>query len=159
MSAVVAGDTISEAWLSSLGLFRDVALINRFESDRGPCVERENVVISISRPSQEPKIADEYPHVFWPLVEGVVSAFKGEASSRPSTLQERLYSWPRRKSSGRGRAASSLNQFNLARKMIRESPDSRFTVVGFWDPDIDPFLPNPVSPLNAAFRVRNDVLN
>jgi len=43
--------------------------------------------------------------------------------------------------------------------MIRESPDSRFTVVGFWDPDIDPFLPNPVSPLNAAFRVRNDVLN
>ena len=43
--------------------------------------------------------------------------------------------------------------------MIQESPDSRFTIVGFWDPDIDPFLPNPVSPLQAAFRVRNGFLN
>lgn len=159
MSGEIIGDTIAGTWLSSLTLFEDPALLNRFDSDRGPCVERENVLLTVRRPADEPRIAEVYPRVFLPLVEGVSAAFRGEFSSRQSTLQERLYSWPRRRRAAKGRNPSPLNQFDLAKQRIRQSPDSRFTVVGFWDPDIDPYLANPVSPLLAAFRVRNGFLN
>ncbi|HUY47088.1 MAG TPA: thymidylate synthase [Streptosporangiaceae bacterium] len=157
MSGAIAGDTIAETWLSSLALFQEAYAVNRFDSDRGPCVERENVLLSVRRPASEPRVADIFPKVFLPLVEGVSAAFRGEYSARQSTLQERLYSWPRRPSTPK--RPSHLNQFELARQRIQESPGSRFTMVGFWDPDIDPFLTNPVSPLLAAFRVRNGFLN
>src|SRR5689334_7422120 len=97
MSGEITGETIAATWLSSLTLFQEPALLNRFDSDRGPCVERENVLLTVLRPTDEPRVAEVYPRVFLPLVDGVSAAFRGEFSSRQSTLQERLYSWPRRR--------------------------------------------------------------
>jgi hypothetical protein len=159
MNDSIIGDTIAEAWLSSLHLFQDNAATNRFDSDRGPCVERENILISVRYPTREPRVAEAYPSIFLPLVEGVSAAFRGATTPRKSTLQERLYAWPRRRLSEEDQMPPAMNQIDLARQRLRDSPNSRFTIAGLWDPDIDPFLANPVSPLLATFRVRNGALN
>jgi hypothetical protein len=155
---MIEEDTMPEAWLSSLKLFNDGSRLSRFESDRGPCIERQDVLITVRQAASDPLVAGAYPSSFAPLVDGVSAAFKGIGTSANSTLAQRLYAWPRR--TGRStETPKTLDQVALMRDMLHKRPDSRFVLAAFWDPDVDPFLPNPVSPLHASFRVRSGVLN
>lgn len=148
MEHVVSRRRISDAWHTSLRLFASSKSIERYDSERGPCLECGDVVLKIADPHLEPRISPLYPPLLHPLIERYSDGFMGKAEARDSTVSERLYQWPQR------RSASTINQVDGVLNRLRSLPESRYNIVGFWDPDLDPDLEKPVSPLVASFRIR-----
>ncbi len=155
MPASVAGDSIEEAWEKSLLLFGNALTLNRFDSERGPCIELEDVTIRSASPACEPR-STVYPESFRPFIEIYSDGFFGQNVTEASTIAERLYRWPKRSSK---KNAPALDQIAHAGKVLREKPGSRYNIVSFWDPNTDTRIANPVSPLVASFRVRSGRLN
>ena len=151
-SVHVEADTIAEAWHASLGAFLEEAELYRFDSIRGPCSEALDVVMGVKRPLVGDVSAD-YPAELIAVVEGYAAGFLGDRAVRGSTVADRLYSWGSQEVDGPG-----IDQVARVEEALRSSPASRSTILSFWDPAIDPSLENPVSPLIASFRVRDDAI-
>ena len=151
---------ISDAWEESLALFSEPSRLNRFDSMRGPCVEYEDLLIRVLNPRGDELISPLYPTAFKTFVKSYADGFLGKESARSSTVSQRLYSWRRRPQADDDiNFRDPLDQISRTITMLREHPESRYNIVGFWDPDIDLDLPNPVSPLTAYFRVREKKLH
>jgi len=148
----IEAKTIADAWHASLQAFLGEEHLNRYDSMRGPCSEAQDVLIRVADPSVLDLSAD-YPLELTALVDAYAAGFLGHVDVRGSTVAERLYSWGSRVVGGAG-----INQVARAEESLRTSPASRFTILGFWDPAVDPGLENPVSPLIASLRVRNGAL-
>jgi Thymidylate synthase len=152
--------SISEAWRISLNLFSKTEILNRYDSQRGPCVEVEDLLIRVAEPNESTSISDLYPRVFHPLVESYAEGFFGTLHARNSTVSERLYSW---RGSPNSTTPSSddkpLDQVKRAIDELVSKPESRYNIIGLWNPRVDPSLRNPVSPLLTYFRVRSEKLH
>lgn len=154
-------DNLATAWEQSLALFRNGELLNRFDSRRGPCVEIEDLAIQVNTPLAAPQISSLYPATFRPFIEVYADSFFGQNETEASTIAQRLYRWPRRPRGGTDRPveAKYLDQLAQTKKLLEEQPESRYNIVGFWDPDIDTEIDTPVSPLTASFRVRGGTVH
>ena len=153
MQTFVEGKSIEEAWQDSLSLFRGTYPLNRFDSERGPCVELEDVTIRSRSSSCDPQSA-VYPTAFRPFIEIYSDGFFRQNEMKASTIAERLYRWHPTHD-----GQQAFDQIAHVRTVLREKPESRYNIVGFWDPTIDTKISNPVSPLVASFRVRSGYLN
>ena len=156
---MIESDSISDAWEATLDLFSEPKRLNRFDSMRGPCVEYEDLLIKISKPRHNEPISALYPSAFKTFVNSYADGFLGGEAARHSTVSQRLYSWQLRDTKKMQVADKTLDQIARAVDNLKEHPESRYNIVGFWDPQIDPDLPNPVSPLAAYFRIRSHALH
>lgn len=152
-------NSINDAWEATLDLFKDASALNRFDSMRGPCVEVEDLLIKIRHPRHNDTISSLYPSAFESFVDTYTAGFLGAEAAERSTVSQRLYAWKLRQDLKESIRVRTLDQISRAVKSLREHPESRYNIVGFWDPQIDPELPNPVSPLAAYFRVRSQTLH
>lgn len=148
MAYLVNGKTIGDAWEKSLRLFQKATSLHRYDSMRGPCVEIEDVLITIASIVREPRISQLFPVSLSPLVEDFTEKLIEKQTGRISTINARLYHWKRRDN-------SSLDQVLMVIEMLRRQPESRYSIIGFWDPDIDPSFSQPSGPLVAYFRIRS----
>lgn len=144
----VSGDTIAKVWHASLAAFEAGDELTRYDSLRGPCTEVQDLVLKIEDVSAQPIFSDSYPGDLHAVVDFYKSAFLGEAKVTGTTVRDRLYDW------GANGDSTGLDQVTRAIDALRESPGSRFTILTFWDPVVDPELENPVSPLIASLRAR-----
>jgi hypothetical protein len=151
---MIVGNSLADAWASSLALFLDPASLSRLDTIRGPCFEARDIAIRIESPSRVQRVRG-YPEVYEPLISSFADRFLDEGTGRNSTLAARLYRWPRGERQVEG---DSVDQIAHARTVIREQPEARFNIVAAWDPAKDPFAPSPVSPLLGAFQVRADAV-
>lgn len=148
----IEAENLPQAWRASLAAMIHADDLARIDSARGPCVEARDVVIRVGEPTAEPMIDDMYPTELHPVVDAYAAAFLGSSEVKDATVRERLYRWPAQGSD------QVIDQVTRAEKHLRESPNSRFTILGLWDPSVDPALANPVSPLVASFRVHGSTL-
>lgn len=153
MKGLIETNSIDEGWLKSLQLFDDPIRLNRYDSMRGPCIEFEELVLKIKKPNVKFAIPPHYPIEFRSLIERYTDGFLGNPGAEKSTVSERLYRWPIKQNT------ILLNQISMVTKTLKSKPESRYNIVGFWDPERDPQLKNPVSPLLAYFRVRSEHLH
>jgi len=149
----VEADTIPDAWHDSLRAFVYQTDLVRYDSMRGPCSEVQDALIRIRRPLAAPMISEHYPGELRSLVDGYAAGFLNHPDVQGSTVSERLYAWGRHTRGGAG-----IDQVARAEAALRNEPESRFTILTFWDPAVDPGLENPVSPLVASLRVRDGAL-
>jgi len=157
----IRAETLGAAWERSLALFSKGEILNRFDSRRGPCVEVEDLTIQVDTPLSSPQASEVYPAMFRPFIEVYADGFFGQNETEASTIAQRLYRWPRRQKGVLDRQPEGkyLDQLAQTKKLLIEQPESRYNIVGFWDPDIDTEIDTPVSPLTASFRVRGGVLH
>lgn len=148
----VSGHTIAEAWHASLAAFEATGELTRYDSLRGPCTDVQDLVLQVEDVSAQPILSDSYPQDLHALVDLYKSAFLDEAEVDGATVRDRLYNW------GANGDSTGLDQVTRAVNALRESPGSRFTILTFWDPIVDPELENPVSPLIASLRARGGQL-
>lgn len=151
MAHLIAADSIGEAWEKSLLLFDSNSLLVRFNSQRGPCLEVQDVLFDIRLTAPEQDISPWYPREFHSLVDAYASGFLNEGLGRDSTLAERIYRWES--------PPQPINQFDHAVRLLIEHPNTRYNVLAFWDPRRDGELPNPVSPLVAQVQTRRNKLS
>lgn len=149
----VEANTIPDAWHESLRAFVHQPNLVRYDSMRGPCNEAQDALIRIRRPLAEPMISEHYPAELRSLVDAYTAGFLNDPNVHGSTVSERLYRWGRHARGGAG-----INQVARAEVALRNEPESRFTILTFWDPAVDSGLENPVSPLVASLRVRDGAL-
>jgi len=150
----VEADTIAAAWHESVRALLHRAELVRYDSLRGACSEAHDVMIQIRQPQAEPIISPDYPAELVALVDSYTAGFLGHPDVRGSTASDRLYAWGARFGGGPG-----INQVARAEIALRDVPESRSTILGFWDPAVDPRLENPVSPLVASLRIRGGFIS
>lgn len=155
MVSLVSADSIAGVWEKSLRLFEDDRDLVRFDSQRGPCIEAADVVLDAGVVSTGQDISDLYPAAFHPLVESYAAGFLDSPPGNNATVSDRLYRWPR---AGAGDQPTSLNQVDRAIALLRETPNTRYGIIGFWDPSRDSYLANPVAPLVGHLRLRSNGL-
>jgi hypothetical protein len=146
---MITGNSLSEAWRSSLRLFLQPRDLTRLDTARGPCFELRDVAIRIEEPGL-PTSVPGFPDVNLPLIQSFAARFLDSADGRNSTLAARLYRWP----TAGSQAHVTFDQIAHARDLIATHPEARFNIVSVWDPTLDPLSPHPVSPLLASFHVR-----
>jgi thymidylate synthase len=151
MANSIDGETVGEAWETSLGLFLQSDL-NRYNSRGEPCIEVEDLQLRIAHPDREPRVSPLFPEEFDPFIEDFTDRLLSSYNGRGATINERLFRW-------RERDGGSLNQLQTVTEMLAEDPDTRHGVIGFWDPELDIKGSTPVGPLLAYFRIRDGNLN
>lgn len=154
MAELIKGDSIAEAWEASIRLFRTDENLLRFNSQRGPCVEVQDVLFDIKLSAPDRDLSPLYPTDFHTLIDGYASGFLNESPGRESTLAARLYRWE----SGTD-PVERIDQFDRSLYLLRDHPNTRYNILSFWDPAIDGIVGNPVSPLVAQVRTRHDALS
>jgi thymidylate synthase len=155
MDRLVRAATLAEAWEASLRLLTSegsASSLNRYESRGDPCVELEDVLFDVSHPSREPQVSALYPRDLLPLVDAFTSLLVDRDRGQRSNINGRLYRW-------RTRGGIELDQVSEIAELLRRNPESRFSVAGFWDPEIDLPSDKPVGSLLAYPRVRAGALN
>jgi hypothetical protein len=154
MTHVITADSIARGWEESLLLFGASGSLIRFNSQRGPCVEVQNILFDIKLTDPEHDVSSWYPAEFHSLIDGYASGFLNKSPGRDSTLAERLYRWE----SGPD-GPHPIDQVDRAARLFAEHPNTRYNVLSFWDPARDADLTNPVSPLVAQLQMRHDELS
>lgn len=154
MAELISGDSIARAWEKSLALFDSSSGLVRFNSQRGPCVELQDVLFDVKLSAPENDISPWYPVEFHSLADGYSSGFLNEEPGSDSTLAERLYRWESRPGSG-----EKINQVDHAVRLLIDHPNTRYNVLSFWDPRTDVRIANPVSPLAAHLSMRQSRLS
>jgi thymidylate synthase len=154
MAQLISADSISQAWEASLGLFDTSTDLLRFNSQRGPCSEIQDVLFDIKLSAPDRDISSWYPLEFHSLVDGYSSGFLNENKGRDSTIAERLYRWE-----ARSNPNDRIDQVDRALRLLAQHPNTRYNVLSFWDPAKDVDLSNPVSPLVAHLQVRRNKLS
>lgn len=154
MAKLIKGQSIAEAWEASILLFQTDENLLRFNSQRGPCVEVQDVLFDIELSAPGRDLSPLYPAEFHSLVDSYASGFLNESPGRESTLAARLYRWE----SGPD-PVGHIDQFDRSVRLLRDRPNTRYNVLSFWDPAIDATVSNPVSPLIAQVQTRHDALS
>lgn len=144
-------DTISEAWENSLGSFFDRNLTTSFVSQRGACRELPDVVLSAPRTVTAESVSPLYPAHYKNLITSYADGFLN--SEAGSTVANRLYKWRQKAKVGQ------FNQVSWVESQLKSAANSRFNVLGMWDPEIDASSNTPISPISSNFRVRQGRLN
>jgi thymidylate synthase len=93
-----------------------------------------------------------YPTAYEEVISTYAAGFLGRSPSEHSTVSRRLFHWP-------NRPEGEIDQVDRAANVIRSQRNTRFNILGFWDPALDPDLPNPVSPLSCNLRLRAGILD
>jgi hypothetical protein len=153
MAIHISSTSIARAWEASLPLFLDDQLLVAFSSQRGPCREIADVVVEAPFQADSDCASALYPPEYSGLIDTYAAGFLGEAPAEESNVSRRLYKWKKRGDS------DSLNQVERAIGLLRAHENTRFNILGFWDPTVDPDLPNPVSPIACNFRLRSGTLD
>lgn len=153
MAKLISAPCIAQAWEQSLALFDTESDTLRFNSQRGPCVEAQDILfdVQLSRPDQD--FSPWYPNEFHALVDSYAAGFLNEEPARDSTVAERLYRW-----TSPQQPSGSIDQAARAMQLLIEHPNTRYNVLAFWDPIKDGALANPVSPLSAHIKMRHSRL-
>lgn len=151
MGYVISENSLGSVWTKSLKLFTTEEVFNRYDSMRGPCIELEDVLLDIKDITREPRIHNLFPSAFIPLVDDFTEKLTQKQSGRVSTLNARLFSWKKRDK-------KNLNQLSLIISMLKEKPESRYSILGFWDPDLDPESTQPSGVLSSYYRIRSGKL-
>jgi thymidylate synthase len=150
----IRAETLAAAWEASLKLFLNPDGLNRYDSRGEPCYEVEDLVLVIKHPDRAPRISPLFPAQFVPLVDAFTDRLLApQGKGERSVVNGRLFRWRRK------RGAGDLNQLETIVEQIRTNPNSRATIMGFWDPEQDLASATPVGPLIAYFRARSGRLN
>jgi hypothetical protein len=143
--------TISAAWEESLYLFFQPGL-HRYDSRGDPCIELEDLYFDIQHPNREPRISPLFPKRFIPFIDSFTERLLDPQVGHTSMINDRLFRWRRRN-------GTLLNQMETELELLREKPEGRYAIIGFWDPELDLGSEIPVGPIATYFRVRSDKLH
>jgi hypothetical protein len=152
MAQLIRASSLAAAWEQSLALFLLDREMTVFTSERGPCREVPDVVIEAPLVEGPEPPSPHYPTAYEEVISTYAAGFLGRAPSEQSTVARRLFHWP-------NRPQGEIDQVERASEVISSRSNTRFNILGFWDPALDPDLPNPVSPLSCNLRVRAGTLH
>lgn len=152
MAIVVRKNTLGEAWVESLKLFFKSKHLHRYDSMKGPCLEIEDVIFDVLNPARLPQVSNIFPTHFHALIDDFTEKLTDKQVGHVSTTNNRLYQWSKRD-------GTKLDQVAKIIEALQLHPESRHCIIGFWDPDIDFFSDQPISPLVAYIRIRKGKLH
>jgi hypothetical protein len=144
------GRTLSEAWLASLELFRDPALIARIESERGVAFDVPGLTLRIEGPDPNER-PGRYAFPF--MIDAYLDRLFG-ASTDSSVIHKRLRHWQ-----VGSKGSKELDQLGWVLSELRRTPDTRAASFSLWDPASDTESPFPISPVAGCLRIFDGALS
>lgn len=147
----ISKSTIASAWENSLSLFFQPSGVHRYDSRGDPCLEIEDLFFDIQHPSRKPQISPLFPKALVPFIDSFTKRLIDREIGQISNINDRMYRWQKRD-------GGNINQLDKVINMLRTNPGGRYSLIGFWDPEIELFSEKQIGPIMAYPRIRSGEL-